>query len=198
MLNTVFFGILLIMVSTSAHARRWQDLHVGYREFETPSGTEGITLVYSVTADVMDGAVVFDLDFERRGRRVSHSVAEVRLPKAEVPQFEAALKTFDQWRDESRGAAVPAFEKTIARIAGIEWWFHWTGREAYMRSGAGLRRHPVEFAEQDVTVFRVLLVSAPDMEAEIAVHQRVQADDRKRRRHGGARRQSPSEAVPHD
>lgn len=162
-----FLALLLCLAVSTANGRRWQNLHVGHREYQTVSALEPVIVVYSVTADLTPAGIVFDLDIDHRTARVSRSVADVRVTKAELAVFEALLKTFDQWRDEARQSRAAAFEKSLGRAAEIEWWFEWTGKAAQLRSGAGRRRHPLLFAEPDVTVFRVLLMSAPDMEKEI-------------------------------
>lgn len=159
----ILFGLAVAV----AHGRRWQNLHVGHREYQTISATEAVIVVYSVTADLTPAGVVFDLDIDHRTPRVSRSVADVRVAKGELAAFENVLKTFDQWRDQARETRAAAFEKSLGQAAEIEWWFAWSGKEAQLRSGVGRRRHPLALAEPDVTVFRVLLVSAPDMEKEI-------------------------------
>jgi hypothetical protein len=182
MIQAVFLALTVALLAASAHARRWQNLEVGHREFQTSSGTSGVALVYSVTADLVAGGVVFDLAIERRASRFSHSTAEFRITKAELEAFEAVLKTCDQWREHARNAATPAFDLRIGHAGDIEWRFHWSGNEAQLHSGAGLRRRPVVFSEADVAVFRVLLLSAPEMEREIRTLHRRRKKGRRRRR----------------
>jgi hypothetical protein len=176
MRTTVFLALLLALVTTSAHARRWQNLHVGHREFQTDTGADGVTVVYSVTADLVGDHVVFDVDIDRRGRRVSQSIAQLRLTKPGLPPFEAVLQTFDRWRDHAKAEAMPAFDLQIAHVGDVEWRFHWSGTAARLESGAGLVRRPVILSEKDVTVFRLLLFSAAAMEQEIVAFSREQQE----------------------
>ena len=125
-------------------------------------------MVYSLTADLSDGVVVFDLNAQRSevGKRLSHSVVGLRIKKEELGKFVAVLKKFDEWRDKSRAAKAAPFEKPISQPGDREWLFGWFGKGAVLKSEFDRASTYVRLIENDVTVFRVLLISASDMERE--------------------------------